>query len=481
MSIATLRRPKNSNQPAAEFQIASIRLGNRTRKDVGDLESLAESIAEIGILQPVVVTPDGRLIAGFRRIQACKKLGWKTIPVRVVDLDRVVEGEFAENVFRKDFTLSEIAAIAKRLRPIVEKRAHQRRIIPLKQGKSVPVVQNLDLGEKGKSRNILARYVGVSSTTLEKIEAVVAAAEENPKKFGHLKDGMDATGKVNRHYQQLRMTREFDYNALNGQAFNHKTASTKDIQIHCGDCLKVLPTQIADRSVSVVVTSPPYNRGVQYNSYKDDLPFDTYLKWLEKVFKEIKRILRNEGSFFLNVGGSRKEPWHAMRIAEVAAEHFVLQNEIIWVKAITVEGKSHGHFTPVPGDRYLNHNFEPIYHFTKKGTVSLDRLAVGVPYQDQSNLLRNTAAKNLRCCGDVWFVPYETVQSKFDNGSHPSPFPVELVRRCIQLAGIRKNTVVCDPFMGSGTSMCAAQELGVRGIGIEIDPAYCRHATKRLR
>ena len=207
MATATLRRPRNSNQPATELPIASIRIGTRTRKDLGNLASLAENIAEIGLLQPVVVTPDGRLIAGVRRIQACKKLGWKTIPVRVVDLECVVEGEFAENVFRKDFTLSEIAAIAKRLRPIVEKRARQRQILPLKQGTSDPVVQILPNGEKGRSRDIIARYVGVSGVTLEKIEAVVDAAEENPKKYGHLKEQMDQTGNVNKHYQQLRVAR----------------------------------------------------------------------------------------------------------------------------------------------------------------------------------------------------------------------------------------------------------------------------------
>ena len=157
----------------------------------------------------------------------------------------------------------------------------------------------------------------------------------------------------------------------------------------------------------------------------DDLPFEKYLKWLEKVFTQVKRVMRDDGSFFLNVGGSRKEPLHATKIAEIAAKFLVLQNEIVWVKAITVNGTSHGHFTPVPGNRYLNHNFESIYHFTKKGTVSLDRLAAGVPYEDRSNLLRNKAAGNRRCGGDVLAHPYETVQSKCDNGLHPSPFPVE--------------------------------------------------------
>ena len=207
MATATLRltTPKIFD----ELPIASIRVGARTRKNLGDLDSLAESISEIGLLHAVVVSPDNRLIAGFRRLQACKKLGWKMIPVRVLDLEQIVEGEFAENACRKDFTLSEIAAIAKKLRPVVEKRARMRQVACLKRGNGDPVGQNLpngENGENGKSRDIIARYVGVSGMTLEKVEAVVHAAEEDPEKFGHLKERMDETGKVNQFFQQLRFT-----------------------------------------------------------------------------------------------------------------------------------------------------------------------------------------------------------------------------------------------------------------------------------
>ncbi len=65
----------------------------------------------------------------------------------------------------------------------------------------------------------------------------------------------------------------------------------------------------------------------------------------------------------MNIGSSRLHPWNAIKVAEVAGKHFVLQNEIMWVKAITVDGKSFGHFTPIMGNRFLNHNFEPVYPF----------------------------------------------------------------------------------------------------------------------
>src|SRR4030042_1306076 len=97
------------------MRIADIRIGERHRKDMGDLESLARSIDEIGLLHPVVVTPDGRLIAGERRIRACRILGWNDIPVTVADLPAILRGECDENRIRKDWTPTEAVAIAKEL------------------------------------------------------------------------------------------------------------------------------------------------------------------------------------------------------------------------------------------------------------------------------------------------------------------------------------------------------------------------------
>src|SRR5262249_39646537 len=94
--------------PAATRRITAIKVGQRHRKDLGDLDSLVESLETVGLLHPVVIDPEDRLIAGQRRLEAAKLLGWKTIPVRVVDLEAIALGEFAENACRKDFTPSEI-------------------------------------------------------------------------------------------------------------------------------------------------------------------------------------------------------------------------------------------------------------------------------------------------------------------------------------------------------------------------------------
>ena len=106
--------------------ITAIRVGKRHRKDLGDIRSLARSIQEIGLLHPIVIRPDGVLIAGERRLRALKLLGWKKVPVTVLDLDKVIRGEVAENIFRQDFCPSEMVAIARALEPILRREAKAR-------------------------------------------------------------------------------------------------------------------------------------------------------------------------------------------------------------------------------------------------------------------------------------------------------------------------------------------------------------------
>jgi ParB-like chromosome segregation protein Spo0J len=193
--------------------IADITVGTRHRKDLGDVDSLARSISEIGLLHPVVVTPAGDLIAGQRRLTACKQNGWTHIPVRVVDLAEIVRGELAENAERKDFLPSEIEAIRRALEPI-EKAAAKERMS--EGGKGGKVSQPSD--GPVRARDKIGALAGVSGRTVEKIAAIVAAAEAEPKKFSHLVEEMDRTGKVDRAHQQLKVERQREANAASGRS-----------------------------------------------------------------------------------------------------------------------------------------------------------------------------------------------------------------------------------------------------------------------
>ena len=96
-------------------EIAAIRVENRFRKDIGNIDSLVDSIRENGLLHPVVITEEGLLVAGQRRIAACKALGWEDIPVTVLNIKDIIRGQADENSVRKNLTPSEAVAAAKML------------------------------------------------------------------------------------------------------------------------------------------------------------------------------------------------------------------------------------------------------------------------------------------------------------------------------------------------------------------------------
>ena len=246
-----------------------------------------------------------------------------------------------------------------------------------------------------------------------------------------------------------------------------------------GDCLAKLRA-MDNECVDVVVTSPPYNLGVSYKSYDDNKPLLSYLVWLREIGHELRRVLKPQGSFFLNVGATNVNPWVVFDAAFAFQDSFVIQNTIAWIKSLSIGDDTVGHFKPITSGRYLNNSHETIFHFTRTGDVVIDRLAVGVPFKDKSNISRRGHAQDRRCAGNTWFIPYRTVQSKAEKFDHPAGFPVELPTRCNNLHGVRPDLVVLDPFLGTGSTLIAAASLGCAGIGIELDPQYAMTAALRL-
>ena len=204
-----------------------------------------------------------------------------------------------------------------------------------------------------------------------------------------------------------------------------------------GDCLESLKLQ-KDNSIDIVVTSPPYNIGLKYHKYEDKKPREQYLEWIYDIFVELKRVLRDNGHIFLNMGYTNKDPWISMEVALKLKDLLVMQNKITWVKSISIgedKDDTYGHFKPINSDRYINVTNEDIYHFTKTDNVKINREAVGVPYKWKCNLIdRKTKqpridkktgepVKDQRCKGNSWFIPYDTIWSKSQKGFHPATFP----------------------------------------------------------
>jgi site-specific DNA-methyltransferase (adenine-specific) len=270
--------------------------------------------------------------------------------------------------------------------------------------------------------------------------------------------------------------------------------SGEKISLYRQDCIKGMKEKLEAGSVDVVITSPPYNIGVQYGTYKDKKPWESYLRWIQNVGEEIRRDLNDEGSFFLKLGGTPSDPWTPWEVAQSLRDEFVLQNVIHWVKSIAIEKSSAGnnpniladiavgHYKPINSQRFLNDCHEYIFHFTKTGKVRLDRLGIGVPYQDKANIKRwNSAQGDKRCRGNTWFIPYETIKDRDTDRPHPSSFPVHLPEMCIGLHGLARTKLVLDPFIGIGSTALACLRLGVSCIGFDIDPEYLKFASDRIR
>jgi len=211
MSKNVVEQDVESNCPKSPFTVAidDVVIGKRFRRNLGRLESLVCSIREIGLLHPIVVTADRRLVAGQRRLEACRMLGWTDIPAKVVNLEDTLRAEHDENTVRKDFSPSEAVAIAQALKERERERAkaNQAAAGPAAGKGKKTGGGKLPPAVKGKTRDRIAKRVGMSGKTLAKAEAVVKAAAVDPDKYQQLVEEMDRTGKVDGAHRQLRALR----------------------------------------------------------------------------------------------------------------------------------------------------------------------------------------------------------------------------------------------------------------------------------
>ncbi len=311
------------------------------------------------------------------------------------------------------------------------------------------------------------------------------------------------------------------------------------IQQDCIEWMKSQPKQ----SVDCVITSPPYNLNIKYGSYQDALPRDSYLKWLDEVALQIKEILKTDGHLFLNVGFSNIDPWVPVDVANVFRKHFILQNNITWVKHILLDDHSYGIHKPISSERFSTPTTESIFHFTLTGDIKVDRLAIGhkntshdrypelysesrhiaeqrrkaskkLGFKDWLDFKNNSSPEQLekfnnymeelelkkpydperkKCIGTAWYIPYVPIakmakmvgsaslgDSDSGRGGHPATYPEQLADMCIKYSGIQEGSRVYDPFSGTGTTVLSSIRNGMYGIGTDIDEDYIKFSKDRI-
>jgi site-specific DNA-methyltransferase (adenine-specific) len=264
-----------------------------------------------------------------------------------------------------------------------------------------------------------------------------------------------------------------------------------EIRLYLGDCVKGMRKHMDPASIDICVTSPPYNLGIRYRSYSDDRALSEYLDWTDSWISEVRKVLKEDGSLFLNIAGSLKLPLLPHLLIDRVVNHrklFRLQNTIHWIKSIAIPDKGSarqiGHYKPITSQRFINDCHEYVFHLTPTGNTRLDRKAVGVPYADKSNIARwsHSNGSDVKCKGNTWFIPYKTIVNRAKNRPHPATFPTELALQCIRLHGRNGSSRVLDPFLGIGHAALAATESRVaQFVGFEIDSEYMRVAGEELR
>ncbi|GIW28577.1 MAG: methyltransferase [Meiothermus sp.] len=247
------------------------------------------------------------------------------------------------------------------------------------------------------------------------------------------------------------------------------------VVIYPGDCAELLK-QIPDASISLVITSPPYNIGKPYESRK---ALDAYLAWQESIVKESVRVLKPTGSLVWQVGNYVDNgeilPLDILLFPIFTNLGLKLRNRIVWAFEHGLHAK-----------RRFSGRYEVALWFTKTDdyTFNLDSVRVPQKYPNKKHfkgpkkgeLSGNPLGKNP---GDVWVFP-NVKANHVEKTDHPAQYPVELVERFV-LALTEEDDWVLDPFGGSGTTLIAALMHRRRGAMAEIIPDYVEIAQQRLR
>jgi site-specific DNA-methyltransferase (adenine-specific) len=242
------------------------------------------------------------------------------------------------------------------------------------------------------------------------------------------------------------------------------------VPIECLDhifcCSAEYMSELPNNSIHLMVTSPPYNVGKEYD---EDMTIQEYLLWLERIWMEVFRLLVPGGRACVNIANLGRKPYiplHAWITDSMLRLGFLMRGEIIWNKAASASPSTAWGSWKSASNPTLRDVHEYILVFSK-GAFKRQN-----PQQRESTISNEEFLESTK---SVWTFPAEPA-SKI---GHPAPFPVELPYRLIQLYSF-KDDVVLDPFMGSGQTAIAALKAGRHYIGYELNPEYVTLANTRI-
>jgi len=237
--------------------------------------------------------------------------------------------------------------------------------------------------------------------------------------------------------------------------------------IICGDALEELK-KIKAGSVDLIITSPPYNYGMDYDETDDDIDWGAYFEWLNSIWVECVRVLKKGGRMCVVIQPNWRvyQPTHHMITRQLTDLGLLWKGEILWEKHnYNCKYTAWGSWKS-PSNPYLKYTWEFIEVFCK-GVMKKEGMVENIDITPDEFKTWTTAK---------WEIGPESRMQFFE---HPAMFPEEIPRRLIKLFSF-KNDLILDPFNGVGTTTKMAWKLGRHYIGIDISEKYCNRSQQRL-
>jgi len=241
---------------------------------------------------------------------------------------------------------------------------------------------------------------------------------------------------------------------------------TDSISVYHDDILTI--TALKEKSIDLIVTSPPYDVDIKYENYDDKIPYEEYLEFTKKWLTRCYGLAKPDGRLCLNIPLDKNKGGQQSTYADIA----VTAKEIGWKYHSTIIWNEQNISRRTAWGSWLSAS-APYVIAPVEVIVVLYKEKWEKSQKGNSDITRDDF---IEWTNGVWNFGGES-RSKV---GHPAPFPIELPRRCIKLFSFVGDTVL-DPFLGSGTTLIACVQTGRAGIGVEINKNYCALAVKRLR
>ncbi len=328
-----------------------------------------------------------------------------------------------------------------------------------------------------------AKYLGISTSTIYRIEkqGLISSikthkgqrrfSKENIERYLQESQSFEVPQNKSRYKHQKADFKVKESKACYGvenkevkqnEIFFH----TDSIWIYNTDILKT--ESIADNSIDLIVTSPPYNVDIKYNSHDDTMTYEDYLSFTREWLTRCYKFIKNDGRFCLNIPLDKNKGGQQSMCADITTIAkqigFKYHSTIIWNEQNISRRTAWGSWLSATAP-YVIAPVEVIVVLYKK------------EWKKTSGSKKSDITKKefMEWTNGVWNFSGESKKRV----GHPAPFPVELPRRCIKLFSFVGDTIL-DPFLGSGSTLLACLETGRRGIGVEIDKKYCELAKNRI-